>query len=184
MCRQRPNHGGRGADDRGLQPVSGVDAAGRDRLDAGMIVLMAVFLSGQRRGANRKAYGVRHIVIMMVAVLCRPIMRGQPVIMVATIVLPVVLPEMMRFRPMRVRHPVRHRQAGRRETGDERQQEHGPSGPDGAGSGHDGNVYEGPGAPHEADGRQRAIGLSAAGETQTPPSSGLSCQDGRPRRRR
>jgi hypothetical protein len=111
-----------------------------------MIVLMAMLLTGQRRGAPRQGICVRHIVvtvIMVVAVLRRPIMLGQPVIMVPTL----VLPEVMRLGPMRVRHSVRHGQAGRREAGDQRQQDDGPAGPEG--SGHSGNVYPRRGAPCE-----------------------------------
>jgi hypothetical protein len=120
-----------------------------------MIVLMTVLLTGQRRGATRQGNGIRHIVIMVVAVLRRPIMLGQPVIMVPI----VVLPEVMRLGPMRMRHPVRHGQAGRREAGDQRQQDDGPAGP--GGSGHSRNVYPRRGAPRECDHGQRGNGFSA-----------------------
>lgn len=113
-----------------------------------MIVLMTVLLTGQRRSATRQGNSIRHIVIMVVVV---------------------VLPKVMRLGPMRVRHSVRHGQAGRREAGDQRQQDDGPAGP--GGSGHSGNVYPRRGAPRECDRGQRGNGFSVC----NGPCRGRSC---------
>lgn len=78
-----------------------------------MVVPMAVFLTGHCRRASLESRHRRRFVIMVIAV------RGRTIDCVLMVPV-VVIADMMCLDPMRVRHPVRHGQAGRRETGDER----------------------------------------------------------------